>query len=148
MAKYSNKALPQILTIAKALAEPNRLRALCALRRRELCVCQITELLRLAPSTVSKHMALLQQARLVESRKEGRWIYYRLARDPDVPVRDALAWAFGTLADAEEIRRDAQSLRQILRRDPQELCRELTRRRRGRRACRSRAPAGTIRRRR
>ena len=52
---------------------------------RELCVCQIVELLGLAPSTVSKHLAILKQARLVDSRKEGRWMFYRLA-DEDAPV--------------------------------------------------------------
>ena len=56
-----------------------------ALGAGELCVCQIVELLGLAPSTVSKHMAILKQARLVDSRKEGRWMFYRLA-DEDAPA--------------------------------------------------------------
>jgi len=47
----------------------------------ELCACQIIEMLGLAPSTVSKHMSILRQAGLVETRKEGRWIYYRLAEE-------------------------------------------------------------------
>jgi len=71
--------LYDFLTIVKALADENRLRVLCALRDREVCVCEITALLKLAPSTVSKHMAVLRQAHLVEGRKDGRWMYYRLA---------------------------------------------------------------------
>ncbi|TFG44900.1 MAG: ArsR family transcriptional regulator, partial [Candidatus Brocadiia bacterium] len=55
------------LSITKALADESRVRTLMALDGRELCVCQITELLGLAPSTVSKHMAILTQARLVEN---------------------------------------------------------------------------------
>jgi ArsR family transcriptional regulator, arsenate/arsenite/antimonite-responsive transcriptional repressor len=47
-----------------------------------LCLSQIIELLGLAPSTVSKHMAILHQAGLAETRKDGRWIYYRLAGEP------------------------------------------------------------------
>jgi len=128
MAKYDNNCLRTVLDLASALADQNRLRALCALRSRELCVCQITRLLGLAPSTVSRHMAILQQANLVESRKEGRWIYYRLPRTRGGPVRAALAWALGALAEADEIQDDLRSLRSILRRDPQDLCRELARR--------------------
>lgn len=67
--------------ITKALSDSHRVRALKALRRGELCACQIIELLRLAPSTVSKHMSVLKQAGLVESRKDSRWVYYRLAED-------------------------------------------------------------------
>ena len=68
-----------LMTVIKALADENRVRVLMALGPKELCVCQIVELLGLAPSTVSKHMSILKQARLVDSRKEGRWMYYRLA---------------------------------------------------------------------
>ncbi len=65
----------EVLDVTKALADGNRLRVLMALGGGELCVCQIVELLQLAPSIISKHMAILRQARLVESRKEGRWMY-------------------------------------------------------------------------
>jgi len=113
----------EILSLTKALADENRLRVLCALHGRELCVCQIIEFLGLAPSTVSKHMSILHQARLVDSRKEGRWSYYRLAGDdaPE-PVRDALAWALASLSKSRRIRQDAKSLRQILKCDPETLC--------------------------
>ena len=49
----------------KALGDPQRVRALAALRGGELCLCRLIALLRLAPSTVSKHMSLLIQAGLV-----------------------------------------------------------------------------------
>ena len=70
-----------LMAVIKALADENRVRILMALGPKELCVCQIVELLGLAPSTVSKHMAILKQARLVDSRKEGRWMFYRLAEE-------------------------------------------------------------------
>ena len=53
----------------------NRIRALLALTRCRLCVSQIVALLQFAPSTVSKHLSILRQANLVESRREGRGIY-------------------------------------------------------------------------
>lgn len=113
----------ETLTMTKALADENRLRALCALKGCELCVCQLIELLELAPSTVSKHMSILHHARLVESRKEGRWSYYRLADDdaPE-PVRAALAWALNSLSKSPRIRQDAKSLKQVLKCDPKKLC--------------------------
>ena len=73
----------ELLAITKALADENRLRILAALDGRELCLCQIVELLGLATSTVSRHASVLQQARLIESRKQGRWTYFRL--DSEAP---------------------------------------------------------------
>ncbi len=71
------------VAITKALSDPHRVRAFLALRRGELCVCQIIELLELAPSTISKHMSILKQAGLVDSRKDSRWVYYRLTENKD-----------------------------------------------------------------
>ncbi len=62
-----------VVTIAKALSNENRVRILAILEGRELCVCQVIELLGLAPSTVSKHLSILKQARLIDGRKQGRW---------------------------------------------------------------------------
>lgn len=73
--------IDQFIAVTKALSDPNRIQALMALRNGELCVCQIIELLGLAPSTVSKHMSILKQAGLVDSRKDSRWVHYRLAED-------------------------------------------------------------------
>ena len=77
-----------LMSVIKALADENRLRILGAVEGRELCVCQIVELLGLAQSTVSKHLAILHQARLVDGRKEGRWMFYRAAGE-DCPRRPA-----------------------------------------------------------
>jgi ArsR family transcriptional regulator len=110
------------LNIAKALADGSRMRVIAALMaREELCVCQITEMLHLAPATVSRHMTILQNARLVQSRKEGRWVYYRhTAAFPDL-LRQ---WLTGSLADSEEIRVDQERLQTILACDPDDLCRQ------------------------
>ncbi len=111
------------MTVAKALADENRVRTLLALRERELCVCQIIELLSLAPSTVSKHLSILKQARLVDTRKDGRWIYCRLA-DEDVPVAacEAVAWLSRSLSDDPRIREDQAHLQRILDLGAEELC--------------------------
>jgi DNA-binding transcriptional ArsR family regulator len=112
-----------ILYVTKALADGSRLRVLMALGGGELCVCQIVELLQLAPSTVSKHMSILRQARLVESRKDGRWMYYRLAqRDAPKAAREAIAWVRRNLAQSPQMVQDRRKLKVILAMDPEELC--------------------------
>lgn len=111
------------MNITKALADENRVRMLLALRAGELCVCQITELFGLAPSTISKHLSILYQAGLVESRKEGRWIYYRLpARNAPAPVRSALDWVSQAINGETVILEDASRLKKIQDMDPVELC--------------------------
>ena len=111
------------MNITKALADENRVRALLALRDGELCVCQITELFGLAPSTISKHLSVLHQAALVESRKEGRWIYYRLPSNEVLPVvREAIRWLQKAVADEPRIVEDGQRLKKVLRMDPVKLC--------------------------
>lgn len=114
----------EFMAITKALADASRVRILLALRRGELCVCQITELFGFAPSTMSKHLSILHQAGLIESRKEERWVYYRLAGTAaPKAVRDALAWARKSVEQTEEARADARQLGQILKMDVKEICR-------------------------
>jgi ArsR family transcriptional regulator len=95
-----------------------------ALRGGELCVCQIIELLELAPSTVSKHMAVLRQAGLVKKRKVGRWMHYRLPTPGEMalPVKSTLAWVFNALDRDKLIEEDRRTLQRIIRQDPVKLC--------------------------
>jgi len=114
----------EFMNITKALADEKRVRTLLALRQGELCVCQITELFGLAVSTVSKHLSILYQAGLVESRKDGRWIYYRLpGKNAPLAVRQAIDWVEQSLAENPRIVEDLQQLKKLLRLDPTELCR-------------------------
>lgn len=125
VAKRESNSARDVLDIARALSDINRLRALWALEGRELCVCQIVELLELAPSTVSKHMSVLHQAHLVESRKDGRWVYYRLAgKDAPEDARDALEWVLKHVSGTHQAEQDAERLKEILKMDPEELCKK------------------------
>jgi DNA-binding transcriptional ArsR family regulator len=112
------------MAITKALSDPNRVRTLLALRKGELCVCQITELFGFAPSTVSKHLSILHHAHLVLPRKSERWVYYRLAdKAAPVAVREALSWVHKSLAKTDEAAADARRLKKILKTDLAVLCR-------------------------
>lgn len=117
-----------LMAVLKALADENRVRILLAVQGRELCVCQIVELLGLAQSTVSKHLSILHQARLIDARKESRWIFYRSGGD-DSPVeaRELAAVISKVLADNPEAVEDAKRLKQILKLDRDELCKKQSR---------------------
>ena len=106
----------EILSITRALSDETRVRALLSLTDGELCLCQIIEVLGLAPSTVSRHMNVLQQAGLVQRRKRGKWHFYRLARDQNLPAaRRAIAWLVSGLRDNPTITGDAGRIRRIRR---------------------------------
>ncbi len=129
----------EVMAITNALSDPNRVRVLQALRGGEVCVCQITEFLGLSPSTASKHLSILRAAGLVDARKEGRWMYYRLpGDDAPPPVREALEWLERALARDPQVKDDRKRLGAVLKEDPEEICR----RQMGRPGCCSTA-AGT-----
>ena len=109
--------------ITKALADSTRVRILMALRDGELCVCQITELFGMAPSTVSKHLSVLFQAGLVQSRKADRWVYYRLpGREADATVRAALGWVTKANEKQPQISADTKQIKLIQKTDLAEIC--------------------------
>jgi DNA-binding transcriptional ArsR family regulator len=106
----------EFMNITKALADENRVRILMALNRREeLCVCQLIDMLKLAPSTVSKHLFILRNARLVNGRKEARWMYYRLNTDgASSVVSSALKWVIRSVHEDPSIQQDDERLSEIL----------------------------------
>jgi DNA-binding transcriptional ArsR family regulator len=114
--------MQQFMTITKALSDENRVRILLSLREGELCLCQIVEVLGLAPSTVSKHVELLRRANLVDRRKAGRWHFYKLAgRGAPPVVREAIRWALKSLQQEPVITTDAAKLCCVRKTDLEEL---------------------------
>jgi len=108
------------LNITKALADGNRLRVIMALTGYdELCVCQITELLGHTTATVSRHMSVLQNAGLVKSRKEGRWVHYGISQSFPLQL---LQWLKEAVGNTEEIARDKEKLRTIVSKGLDALC--------------------------
>jgi ArsR family transcriptional regulator, arsenate/arsenite/antimonite-responsive transcriptional repressor len=115
----------EFMNLTKALADANRVRLLLVLRKGELCACQLTELFGLAPSTMSKHLSILYQARLVNCRKDGRWVFYSLPGEEASPsVSAALGWVESSLAEDAQAAADAERLVDILKINPTELCRK------------------------
>jgi DNA-binding transcriptional ArsR family regulator len=115
--------MKELMSITKALADETRVRMLMSLRDGELCVCQINGLFGFAPSTVSKHLSILHQAGLVESRKTERWVYYRLAgKDASPTVRAGFSWLTKAIQTDAQIKSDGKKLKEILKINPSELC--------------------------
>jgi ArsR family transcriptional regulator len=104
------------MNITRALSDENRVRILMALRGREFCVCQITAFLDLSPSTTSKHLSVLKQARLIEAKKDGKWVYYRLAdsQESNGMARDAIDFVTRCAENSPTIRRDETRINQII----------------------------------
>ena len=70
----------------KALSDPNRMRIVQMLLIRPLCVCEIQEILKLAPSTVSKHLSILREAGFIYDIKEAKWVNYYIDNRSSNPL--------------------------------------------------------------
>lgn len=107
----------------KAAGDPTRTRILKLLEERDLCVCQVQAVLGLAPSTVSKHLAILKGAGLVEDRRDGRWIHYGIAPASHNPYAKAvLAMLRGPLDGDPIVVADRKRLREVRSVPLNELC--------------------------
>ncbi|MCI5131982.1 MAG: ArsR family transcriptional regulator [Candidatus Electrothrix sp. EH2] len=103
--------MKQFIHIMKALSDPNRVAVLKVLEQDELCVCEIQHLLGLAQPTVSKHMKILEQAGLVNRRRQGTWILYRLSDgEESVYARTMLEQLKGWLGNDPAVRKMRQAL--------------------------------------
>ena len=71
--------------VMKALSDPNRIKIIKMLQHKTMCVCEMREALQVAQPTVSKHLKLLEDAGLVEFRKDGTWVNYQLADGANSP---------------------------------------------------------------
>jgi ArsR family transcriptional regulator, arsenate/arsenite/antimonite-responsive transcriptional repressor len=90
--------------IFKALSDPNRLRILKMLQTRPLCVCEITEVLQLATSTVSKHLSILREAGFIFEEKEGKWVNYAInSRSSDQRINSILSSLDFWISDEQSI---------------------------------------------
>jgi ArsR family transcriptional regulator len=100
--------------IFKALSEPNRLRILKMLQMKSLCVCEITNILKLAPSTVSKHLSILKDAGFIIEEKDGKWMNYMLNSKPDdATLASVVSMMHLWLEDADEIKKDRRAVNKV-----------------------------------
>ncbi len=111
----------EVIAITKAIASAQRIRILLALRDQPLCVSVLTDLLGLAPATVSKHLWMLASAGLVESDKTGRCVCYHLPRRrTPIGICKTLRWLDHMVATDPLILEDATRLKPLVANSPVE----------------------------
>jgi len=104
------------LNAFKALGDPSRIRIMKMLEERDLCVCEVREILNLSTSTVSKHLSILRDAYLIIDSKDGKWVNYRLNEKSGNPfVRSTLALLHDSFEDDEEVQTDRKMVRRVNR---------------------------------
>jgi ArsR family transcriptional regulator len=94
----------------RAFSDPTRLRILNLLLQGELCVCDIVSTLRIPQPTISRHLAYLRESHLVESRRDGLWMHYKLAAPQSTfhkKLLDCLACCF---QDVPQLSKDSTRL--------------------------------------
>jgi len=106
--------------IFKALSDPNRLRILKMLQTKSLCVCEITDVLRLATSTVSKHLSILKSSGFIIETKDGKWVNYLInPRPSDARISSVLSTLDFWISDDQMIISDKQKVQKV---DRNEVC--------------------------
>ncbi len=106
------------LEILKALSDSNRIRIFMMLKDQKVCVCHILSLLSIVPSTVSKHLLILKNRGLLDSRKEGRWIYYSRSKKIQhkrSPLNRVIAELDAALLEDTRIKNDHIKLKNALK---------------------------------
>ena len=104
------KQLTELETVFKALADATRLRILGLLLTGEVCVCHIHQSLKIPQSKASRHLAYLRRSGLVETRRDGLWIHYRLAASSDPVIAAIGEAARHALTHMDVVQRDAERL--------------------------------------
>lgn len=105
--------MKDFIRVMKALSDPNRVKIVKLLGVRELCVCEIQAALNIAQPTVSKHLKILENAGLVQNRKEGLWVIYSLTDGSANPYAATLLEALKNWLN------DDPEITQIIKKAPQ-----------------------------
>lgn len=112
----STPAAESLQKVFKTLADPTRVRILRLLEQHELIVGELMDILGMAQSRVSRHLAILREAGVLSDRREGTFVAYRLVLPEDGPWRDAWELARASLAGDPTSDRDDTLLRRALAR--------------------------------
>jgi ArsR family transcriptional regulator len=95
-----------------ALADPTRLRLLNLMQGREVCVCYFVEILKQGQPKISRHLAYLRRAGIVEARREGKWMHYRIERPADTRAASVLDAALMSFESDPKMQADLARLGQ------------------------------------
>ncbi|EDY20714.1 transcriptional regulator, ArsR family [Chthoniobacter flavus Ellin428] len=113
MRQPSSTRLRELPPIFKALSDPTRLRLLSLLSEGEVCVCFLSDVLKLVQPKVSRHLAYLKRAGLVAARREGKWMHYAWAELGDPISRNVMNGLRDWMAKDEILRRERAALKRV-----------------------------------
>ncbi len=114
------KKLDKQADIFKALSDKSRLRILKMLQKKSLCVCEITDILKLATSTVSNHLSILKEAGLIIDEKDKKWINYKIQPNPENPEVASVLMSLHLLLEEDEmVKKDKELIKNV---DREVLC--------------------------
>ena len=105
------KGAAELAGVFRALADETRLRILALLKDGEVCVCHIQGGLQLPQPTISRHLAYLRNTGLVEARRDGVWMHYRLSEAASPVIETVLGAALHAMTHAPSTERDMARMR-------------------------------------
>ena len=97
----------------KALADRTRLRLISLIGESEVCVCFLVSILKTSQPKISRHLAYLRRAGVVEARRDGKWMQYRVVEPEDEGARRVLGEVRAWLSEDRELKRDRERLVKI-----------------------------------
>ncbi|MGA9408474.1 MAG: metalloregulator ArsR/SmtB family transcription factor [Bacteroidota bacterium] len=108
------------VNVFKALSDPNRIRIMKMVIERELCMCEVREILDLSNSTVSKHLTILRDAGLLLDSKDGKWVNFRLNdKSEHRLIRSAISLIQNSFDDDEKVQEDLKKVHKV---DRKKIC--------------------------
>jgi len=106
--------LKKLTKIIKALADENRIRIVALLNaKKDLCVCEITEIIGLSQPTISSHLKKLEDAEIINYSKDGSWVNYSLDENMEEKIKQVLNLVCQIIANDKKIKSDVQTLSKV-----------------------------------
>lgn len=93
-----------------ALSDRTRLRLLNLMREDEVCVCFFVEVLEEGQPKISRHLAYLRRAGIVEARRDGKWIHYRISKPPYIHAAHVIDNVLSWLKEDKDMQHDRAKL--------------------------------------
>jgi transcriptional regulator, ArsR family len=108
--------MKKIANIFKALSDDTRLRVIKLLQERELCVCELMQVLNMSQPRISRHMSVLKNAGLVDDRREGKWVHYSLKKEKqDKKIKILLNTMVVMTNDDAVVKADQKKMKEAIR---------------------------------
>lgn len=108
--------MKKVANIFKALSDETRLRVIKLLQERELCVCELMQVLNMSQPRISRHLSVLKNAGLVDDRREGKWVHYSLRDGTENDEVNAIVKTLSKMANNNSlIKEDKKNLKKAVR---------------------------------